>query len=82
MIRKSDSKKKVEEGTKNSKIRRLLRKKEAEKHNKMYVPFSLDPNIYEWDKTHKKCLGRGYLGINVITKKFIPCSCLKKKKEK
>lgn len=30
------------------------------------------------DKSCKKCYGRGYIGINVLTNEMIPCRCLYK----
>lgn len=37
-----------------------------------YVPLKSLP-----DKNCKKCYGQGHTGRNVVTGKFIPCSCTK-----
>lgn len=64
---------------------RFLRKVQAENHNKNSIAYSLSPEHYTWDKKHKKCLGRGFLGVNVVNETIVLCKCCKrivKKEEK
>jgi hypothetical protein len=82
MIRKSENKKKVEEATKKSGMRRLLRKREAKKFNEFKITPTLDPKKYKWKSNCKKCLGRGIMGLDAVTKEPRMCRCVKRIQEK
>jgi hypothetical protein len=82
MIRKNSTHRKIDQLS--SSQRRYLRKLEARKHNEEYVPFTLDPGEYTWDKSHKKCRGTGILGTTLKTDKSgekpILCGCVRRRK--
>lgn len=90
-IQQSDKQKEAKGHLKSSKLRRLYRKKEAERHNSLReVRTSLSPNEYTWDRKCKKkngkikakCHGTGIIGMDVVNNRPILCQCAKKVKKK
>lgn len=79
MIKKTADRNSIDEIKKVSKLRRYLRKKEAEKHNSLGSISSLDPTKYEWSKSCHKCYGRGFIGTMSTTKELLHCKCVKPK---